>query len=361
MAPYIILSLIFIASGVALLSAIAYLAQLVRRHRRTLGMLLNLAKGGLDPLQLPAAAWPALLDGGIKQIEYSGNWFGQPIQGHFGATQIDADNRPFAFEILANDDIQLGFRLYARTNRGEARLFAENLSGVFRLLLETSVHSKMEALSAALTEQARLSLYLQHDLRNLAQWVSWLAADISVARDDEALLGVAQRLRTGAPHAAARATRILNATCKARTPQAIQAVLLTEVIKEATEHADIAVDIEGEARILLHRDLLDRALDNLFANVAPLLHEQADRVVSVTIGRKADKALAKITIPRLSNVAQIPAEKLFEPFASGRPGGLGLGLYQAHKSLMEAGGDLAAELQEHEISFLLTLPCSEHM
>ena len=71
---------------------------------------------------------------------------------------------------------------------------------------------------------------------------------------------------------------------------------------------------------------------------------------------KRQQNLAKINIPRLAEVAQLPPEKLFEPFASGRPGGLGLGLYQAHKSLREAGGELTAQVNGNTVCFLLDLP-----
>ena len=51
--------------------------------------------------------------------------------------------------------------------------------------------------------------------------------------------------------------------------------------------------------------------------------------------------------------------RLFEPFASGRTGGLGLGLYQARKSLQEANGDLRAEVNAIGITFVLTIPDRE--
>lgn len=356
MTPYLILSLIFIAVGLALLAAVAYLARLVRRHRRSLSALLKLAKSDLEPLQLPAAAWPALTDGGIKRLDFSGRWFGQTVQGTFGAATDDS--RPFHFKISANDDIRLDFHLYARTDRGEARLFSENLAGVFRLLLETAVHSKMQVLSAALAEQARLTLYLQHDLRNLAQWVEWLAADVAEAKNDTALLEVARRLRIGAPHAATRARHILDASCTNHATRApvLQAIALREAIVQSAEHAGIPFTIDQDAFVLLQRDLLDRTLDNLFANVATLLRSHPDRSITVKITREADKVLATIQIPRLAEIAQLPPEKLFEPFASGRPGGLGLGLYQARQSLTEAGGDLLADLQQDNIVFILSLP-----
>jgi len=70
------------------------------------------------------------------------------------------------------------------------------------------------------------------------------------------------------------------------------------------------------------------------------------------------KATAEIQLlsPLPPEAEQIAPEKLFEPFASGRPGGLGLGLYQARQSLREAGGDLQASLSAVGISFALHMP-----
>ena len=350
MTPYISLSMVFVAAGVAQLAAVAYLAGLVKRHRRAIGALLNLAKSGHEPLQLPPAAWPTLADGGITRLHYCGIWFAQSVQAGFG--QACDDGAPFSFTIASGDDVRIDFRLYAKARRGEARLFAENLTGVFRLLMETSVQSRMEALSAALAEQARLTLYLQHDLRNLAQWVEWLAADLAEAKELHGQLGVVQRLCVSAPHAAARARRILDSTCKRRS--APEPVALAVCIREASEHAGISVAIDEEATVWLRRDLLDRTLDNLFANVAPLLRHNGAQSVEVSITQQADFVQALFRIPRLPELAE-PA-KLFEPFASGRPGGLGLGLYQAHKSSAEAGGALAAEVSEQHICFRLSLP-----
>jgi hypothetical protein len=337
---------------------VAYLAQRVRTHRRSLAQLLQQAKTSIDPLQLPAAAWPALSKGGIARLEYSGLWFGQSVTSSFGVMPNDNALHPFNFNIIADSDVNLEFRLYAQMDRGEARLFAENLAGVFRLLLETAMHGKMEALSAALAEQAKLTLYLQHDLRNLAQWVEWLAADFANVNNDDDLLGVATRLYSSAPHAAKRARHILDATCKSplTKPREPQIIALGDAIRDAAEHAGIAVSLAQEANVFLRRDLLDRTLDNLFSNVAPLLRLHTDIGIAVTIIRQPDRVIARIQIPHLPELAQLPPEKLFEPFASGRPGGLGLGLYQAHLSLSEAGGQLVAEIENDHICFLLSLP-----
>ena len=72
----------------------------------------------------------------------------------------------------------------------------------------------------------------------------------------------------------------------------------------------------------------------------------------------APMAMAELDFfcPWPPGIAPLAPEKIFEPFASGRPQGLGLGLYQARKSLREAGGDLQARASSEGLSFLLSLP-----
>jgi K+-sensing histidine kinase KdpD len=130
----------------------------------------------------------------------------------------------------------------------------------------------------------------------------WIAADLSSSQDEKTLLAIAQRMTTSAPHAAARAERILAAAHSNDTPEP-QTLHIKHAICHAAELAGIGVTINGEAEVFIRSDLLDRA-----------------------------------------------------PYASSRPGGLGLGLYQARNSLREAGGDLTAKAHDQKITFFITLP-----
>lgn len=338
------------------MAALWRLTKLARRHRQALAALR--ASGDTadaTPLELPAAAWPALSKGGIAQLVCQGDWFGSPVHQVFGTTQ--EGNTPFCFEITASDDIHLTFQLYPQAAHGEARLFAEHLAAVFQLQIDAAIHLKVVVLSAALAEQARLTLYLQHDLRNLAQWVMWIATDLSSSEEDDTLLAVAKRMTTSAPHAAARATRILAAAHNSDTPES-QTIHIKHAICQAAELAGIGVNINGEAEVFIRADLLDRALDNMFANVAPMLRTRPELSLMTDISHppQSHHVLVKIDMPRLPSTEKFSPEKLFEPYASSRPGGLGLGLYQARNSLREAGGNLTAEAHDQNIVFFITLP-----
>lgn len=356
------LALFLIAAGLAILAASFRIAWLARISRRRMASLLQLASLPLDPLDLPAAAWPALMEGGWRQMSWNGSWFGQPVSGQL-ESGIKPGGRamsdPLRFKLASGDEVSIEVSLVHAEPWGESRLFADHLARVFALLLETRLHARTEALSAALAERARLSLYLQHDMRNQAQWVLWVADDFAAAEDDVAMIDAARRLRDNAALARDRAERLIAAL--GRNPKAEDAtsVDLNIAARQAARLAGIEPVIEGEASAWVAAGLLARAFDNLFGNLAGAWRE-AGPVSPVLRLRPAPNTPACVEMefhcpwpPRISALAE---EKIFEPFASGRPTGLGLGLYQARKSLREAGGDLQARSTEEGLSFLLRLP-----
>ena len=218
---------LLIAAGLAFFIASFRIGRLARRYRQHMENLLQLARKPIDPLELPAAAWPDLVAGGWKKLTWEGSWFGQPVAGSITAEQAEKNSLsrkkqrptpPLDFLLTSGDEVTLKLTLTHADSWGENRLFAEHLARVFILLLETRLHARTEALSAALAERARLSLYLQHDMRNLAQWVLWVGADFKACETDQAMLNVAKRLHGNAPLAVDRAERLIAALGK--NPQA---------------------------------------------------------------------------------------------------------------------------------------------
>ena len=243
-------------------------------------------------------------------------------------------------------------------------MFADLLARIFVLLLETRLRARTEALSAAMAERAHLSLYLQHDMRNLAQWVDWVGADFAACTTPEALLAAAGRLRENAPLAQERAKRLFNALGQRTTGDRPEYLDLRPVILQAARMCGLEPLLEGEAGAWVARDLLTRALDNLFGNLARVWRENlaTPPVLTLQSTATADPGRPMCALafhcPWPAGLPPLPAERIFEPFSSGRPGGLGLGLYQARKSLREAQGDLLAQPTADGIDFTLHLPMS---
>lgn len=352
------LPLVFLAAGFTLWLTSLALARRARRYQASMQALLELASQDLEPLDLPAAAWPALHAAGWNGLQWWGDWYGQAVQGALGGTSTTPGTQAAQqnYELRSGDEVRLVITLQHSAPGGEQRLFANQLAQVFLLLLETRLRERTGALSAALAERARLSLYLQHDMRNLAQWVMWVSADFANAQTPPELLVAAERLRDNAPMAQTRALRLMTALGKTTQPTQPSPIALGEALQQAASLAGIEIDLQGEATATIAPDLLARALDNLLTNLAADWRAGLTERPYATLHVNAGMAELVLACPLPKDGMDLLPQRLFEPFASGRPGGLGLGLYQARKSLREAGGELHAAVDQNQLQFVLTVP-----
>lgn len=357
------LGFILVAIGVTLLAASYRIGSVARAYSGRMENLLHLASQPIDPLELPAAAWPELSGGGWQRLDWEGSWFGQPVTGSLGLAvrgKKHSATHALSFDLASGDEVRLRLSLVHADAWGEHRLFADHLARVFVLLLETRMHARTEALSAALAERARLSLYLQHDMRNQAQWVLWVSDDFAACEAQDALLAAARRLRDNAPLARDRAERLIGALGKHPAVEQPGLVDLRQATLHAARLAGVEPTLTGDAAAWVVASLLARALDNLFTNLAGAWREAAGASPTLQLRTVHDAPVAMAEMdffcPWPPGIVPLAPEKIFEPFASGRPQGLGLGLYQARKSLREAGGDLQARPAAGGLSFLLRLP-----
>lgn len=348
---------ILVAAGLLLLLTSLILNWRARRHLQRLKTLLTLAHRDIEPLELPAIAWPLLVDSQWQYLSWQGHWFGQPVSGECGIrpiTPLHALRAPhpsssLVIPIHAGEDAHLQLELIYAAPGSESHILAEQLARVFVLLLESRMRARTEALSAALATRASLSLYLQHDMRNLAQWVTWVSADFADATRDESLLDAAHRLHANAPLARERAERLMTALGQRPTPESPMDIDVRQAMTQAAQMAGLAPRIEGDAQVWIAPGLLTRVLDNLFSNMAtrwrntpsvqPLIQLRTLEIDAQTLCE------IQLHCPWPEHSTSITAEKIFEPFTSGRPGGLGLGLYQARKSVVEGGGSLTAQAE----------------
>lgn len=362
------LSLVCLAAGLTLLATSLGLSRRARRYHNGMQALLRLGGRGLEPLEIPPAAWPVLQAAGWGHLQLTGDWFGQPVDSEWGARSslgprpTSKKSLPLVIKLKSGDDVALTVALTHTAVRGEGRMFADQLARVFILLLEAALRTRTEAISLALAERARLTLYLQHDMRNLAQWVGWVCADFNDCNDPEALLTAGRRLQRNAPLAQERAQKLIASLGNSPSNESPSEIDLGEAIDRAAHLAGVEVNLYGEAKAWIAQALLARALDNLFSNLAPNWRDPAAPKPMLQLGTTAGPTSAApmaalhFFSPWPDSVTPIAPEKLFEPFASGRPGGLGLGLYQARKSLREAGGDLTARCEAQGLMFLLSIP-----
>ncbi len=346
-----------VALGLVLLLAAWAVWHRGRRVRRCLAELLALP-ADMHPLRWPERAWPILERSGIAGIAWEGVWFGDAVRGQWGQPLSDHWPRQM---LSAGPDCQIELRWADVARTDEARVLALAVLDVFAQTWLSRMRERTQAVAVALAQRAQVQLYWQHDMRNLAQLVGLLAEEFGAATPEQ-LPRLAQRLQRQAPLLQARAHKLLAATeaptqAPAQEEPPVQAL---DLLRNAAELAGLAIDMgadEGSALPPLVLEpaqalALERALDNIFSNLARdsgARHGGVPLRCECTVHEGALQAC--LHTPHLATPWP---RRAFEPLKS--PTGSGMGLYQARRSLRDAGGDLQASEEAQGVVFVLRVP-----
>ena len=102
--------------------------------------------------------------------------------------------------------------------------------------------------------------------------------------------------------------------------------------------ARLALDVRDDIVLPLRPDAVRRALNNLVDNA-----QRHGRVVALTVLRQGERTATVLVDDDGPGIPPAERETLFRPFASGTPGGTGLGLTIARDIVRAHGGDILLE------------------
>ncbi len=371
-----------VVAGLSVGLTMFWLRFLSRQHRRRMDQLLALREAlHEDLLGTLVLHQKTLADLGLRSLDWRGSWYGSPVftrlgakiplNLHAGGPVLSLQGERISDRVLHQrfdyDDISLEFRIGLKGLRGERHLFAVQAAEVLFAMIQGALAARQLALVAASSQRARVGVFLQHDMRNLAQWVQLVAEDFGSAESDAELLARAKRLKKNAAHATQRAERmsqaLLNPTWQASASAplethdapAFELLDLGEHIRQAAELHQVEVDLLGAAQVDWDSHALAAVLDNVLGNVSSLSRERmVPARCRIVIKQDAQNTLVGMETRQLR--LDIPLEKLFEPWSSSGSVNKGLGMYQARKQAQTAGGELFAEPLGEGIRVVLAIP-----
>lgn len=296
-------------------------------------------------------AWPLLSQAGLRGIAWRLDWFGVPLSfraGELGSHAVDKEID------VGEMKLSITFQQY---RHGEKRFFDETLIETFLLLLRTDMWIKSGATDATFAQMSRLTLFLQHDMKNVAQFIQLMAdqlADVPPGKEQQVL----NYLRESAPLIRHRADRIVNTlTAGQAHAEPLHSIQVADLVSQICKLYQLDCTIDGDAAIRVPENTLDSALDNILKNYSDISARNGGLKPQVSVLIRQEQSVVNITI-KASNVPPVThMERLFEPFWSRDPAGLGIGLYQAKQMVESCDGNIGVSLNENkQLEFLITLP-----
>ena len=297
--------------------------------------------------------WQYLKKGGFSGINWSLDWFGTTVSGSSGVTEGHVIEKKFEVQ-----EISLVIHLYMGKSGWEKRYFSNTLAENFFLLVRMNLWIKVGTVKGAFDQSAKMSVFLQHDVKNMAQLISLSADQLEnpVPGQEHKVL---ESLRAAIPAVRDRAQHMLNQLLKTPDTGKETRQQLELVLQQTANAYELPVEVYGSAFVTLQRDTLQSIIDNLLGNYSRQTKKQNQPRLDLQISLESDAGFVTTMITDRNGEPCLWPERLFEPFWSEHGSGLGIGLYQARQQANALGGKLTVDaLPDRPLRFILSLPAT---
>jgi signal transduction histidine kinase len=241
-----------------------------------------------------------------------------------------------------NETLTVGLTVHPlRRDDGELR----GLLVLFADLTETRRRAEEGRLAESLAQLGEMAGGVAHELRNGLATLRGYLTLIERRPDEDSIADFLSEIRGEADHLE-RVLQDFLSFARPGTARVRELSLLRLLQRAAADPAldGIGVEIRGEDTVLRgDPQLLERAVRNLLHNAAQAEREVARRgPIEVAILPEAEGVEIAIE-DRGSGLPEEIRARLFHPFATGRRGGVGLGLALAHRIVVLHGGRIRLE------------------
>lgn len=344
--PYLILV------GASILAATAWLLLRARAQTKRSQELVQLnEKLSFDLPDFLRQCWPALEAGGFEGLSWRLEWFGAPISGDEGKITEGVLYQHFEVQ-----EINLDIRLYHSKRGWEQRYFSQVMADNFFLLVRMDIWIKLGTVRGTFDQTAKMTVFLQHDMKNLMQLVSLAAGQLEnqVPGQEKKLI---ESLKKSVPSIRDRAQHMLSALVSSQNRGKKGSVDLFAALYNTASMFELPVSITGEGTAAVSSEALHSILENLLGNYASMSQQRDAKRQDLHILVEQDAETVTVQIEdRLGSPVKFP-ERLFEPFWSEHGRGRGIGLYQSRQLVTAEGGSLEAVSRDDQpLRFVLKLP-----
>jgi len=238
-------------------------------------------------------------------------------------------------------------------------------------LLRTAGNQAASSLAEAMGQEAlanaqrfeefnRRFAFILHDIKNLVSQLSLLARNAERHADNPAFRAdmvatlqssvgkMNELLARLAPHSPARVQRI--------EPQSLRPILADAI---AAKRRDRDVQLLGDAGLsaMVDAAALEQAVGHLLQNA---LDASSGTAVSVRVDSDGKAVTIAISDKGIGMDGDFIRNRLFQPFASTKSGGFGIGAFEARSLITAMGGQISVDSRQGRgTTFTITLPAAE--
>ncbi|MDX1347184.1 MAG: ATP-binding protein [Thiomicrorhabdus chilensis] len=346
-------SLGLVGFGFVLLLVAYYVHQQTARLSRKIAQLYELNQQvGQDALDFFEQAWPILEKAGILSLQAQIDWFGEQRFELFGQKHSKANYRNM---VLERDDMRFELQFDLPRYRGERSSWLSLIVTTFSQILQQDLDHKHAEILASQKRLERYQMFVQHEVKNIAQFIQLLSEQVERIDHDQDKLKLFNRLQSTLPVMAVRANNTIQ-----QMKQPLQeffaddSVDLNILIEEVLYMYQLQADLTGRASVRIARPVLLEVFKNLLGNYRD--HPGGDCQLSIEVESLGEEgALVRIQSCLDGSLEPLKSERLFEPFWTTSESGMGLGLFLTRELLKQVGSEITFQQTGQQLHFELRL------
>lgn len=207
----------------------------------------------------------------------------------------------------------------------------------------------------------RMSAFVVHDLKNLVAQLSLLLRNAERHRNNpefqrdilETVAHVTQRM-------SAIMMQLRTGTTPVEGPKAVALAALVRQIQHAKSAQRPAVTVEAAAEVhaLGHEDRLERVIGHLIQNALDATSENGR--VAMRVFRDGANAVVEVADDGVGMSPEFVRDRLFKPFQTTKPHGMGIGIYESFQYVTGVGGRILVDSAPNVgTKVRVSLPCCE--
>jgi signal transduction histidine kinase len=224
------------------------------------------------------------------------------------------------------------------------------------LLIKTDIAQHLKSISTAFNESTKLNTFINHDIKNITQFISILEHNLQNLKDDSDQKRIVSYLKETTPALKIKSDRIIAAlkhSADDNLPE-WETVNPAELAHHIASIFKVELEIEDEFNNTIFTD--KHGLIVIFENIIKNFYDKKLKEKNITLNlriRQKEKMLEMIFSDTGSQINY--PEKIFEPFYTEKEHGLGVGLYHSRTVAKKMGIHLSAQNIQGKPSFILSL------
>ncbi len=235
---------------------------------------------------------------------------------------------------------------------------ARMLTEIIFMIILSDISIQTKSAEKAFRKSYELQAFINHDVKNLIQFVNVLEHNLNEINEGEHkdYVRLVRYLKKGIPGLKHRSDKILSALSSTMPePEGLpEDVRIVELAKAIADSYDVEMNTSTPHDMVVRAD--KKILSIIFDNIIKNFYDKRVTERGISFFMDAVDSGGRVIVTLGDTGSLIPdCERIFEPFFSGKSGGLGIGLFHCRNVAESTGSRLRAENTEVGPQFILEL------